>query len=68
MQHARIITLVTVALLTSQVSGTCQAETPQQRGKVIAVGLRSRCHATETTGDSPQPAAPRFRSLVRGPT
>ena len=39
MQHARIIKLVTAALLTSQVSGACQAETAQQRGKVIAVGL-----------------------------
>ena len=38
MQHARIITLVTAALLTSQVSGACQAETAQQRGKVIAQG------------------------------
>ena len=63
MQAIRIITLVTAALLTSQVSGTSQAETAQQRGKVIAVGLCSRCHAIETTGNSPQPAAPRFRSL-----
>jgi mono/diheme cytochrome c family protein len=63
MQHVRIITLVTSALLTSQVSGTCQAETAQQRGKVIAQGLCSRCHAIETTGESPHPAAPRFRSL-----
>lgn len=63
MQHARIITLVAAALLTSQVPGTCQAEAAQQRGKVIAVGLCSRCHAIETTGDSPRLAAPRFRSL-----
>jgi len=63
MRHARIITLVTAALLTSQVSGACQAETARQRGKVIAVGLCSRCHAIEKTGDSPLPAAPSFRSL-----
>jgi len=63
MPYARIITLVTAALLMGLVSRTCQAETPQQRGKVIAVGLCSRCHAIETTGDSPEPAAPRFRSL-----
>lgn len=63
MQHVRIITLATSALLMSQVSGACQAETAQQRGKVIAQGLCSRCHAIETTGESPHPAAPRFRSL-----
>ena len=63
MRHARIITLVAAALLMSQVSETCQAETAQQRGKVIAQGLCSRCHAIETTGESPLPAAPRFRSL-----
>src|SRR6185436_2388943 len=57
------LTLLTGAFLTSQVSGACQAETAQQRGKVIAVGLCSRCHAIETTGDSPLPAASRFRSL-----
>ena len=65
--NARIITLVTSALLTSEVSGTCQAETAQQRGKVIAQGLCSRA-AIETTGDSPHPAAPRFRSLDDKPT
>jgi cytochrome c len=63
MQPVRIITLVTLALLMSQASGTCQAETAQQRGKVIAAGLCSRCHAIETTGESTLPAAPRFRSL-----
>src|SRR4051812_45099917 len=63
MQRARILALVTAALLTSQVSGTCQAENAQQRGKVIAVGLCGRCHAIDTTGESPHPAAPRFRSL-----
>ena len=63
MQYAQIITLVTAALLTSLHSGSCQAETAQQRGKVIAQGLCSQCHAIETIGDSPHPAAPRFRSL-----
>jgi len=63
MRHARIITLVAAALLMSQVSETCQAETAQQRGQVIAQGLCSRCHAIETTGESPLSAAPRFRSL-----
>ena len=61
-QHARITTLVAAALVTSLVSGACQAETAQQRGKLIAQGLCSRCHAIETIGDSPHPAAPRFVS------
>ncbi len=56
MQHVRIITLATSALLMSQVSGACQAETAQQRGKIIAQGLCSRCHAIETTDESPHPA------------
>jgi len=63
MRHSRIITLVAAVLLMSQVSEACQAETAQQRGKDIAQGLCSRCHAIETTGESPLPAAPRFRSL-----
>ena len=63
MRHARIITLLTAAFLVSPISGTCQAETAQERGKVIAQGLCNRCHAIETSGDSPHPAAPRFRSL-----
>ena len=63
MRHARIITLVAAALQMSQVSEACRAETPQQRGKDIAQGLCSRCHAIEKNGDSPHSAAPRFRSL-----
>jgi cytochrome c len=41
------------------------AETLQERGGVIAGGLCSRCHAIGKTGDSPHPAAPRFRMLDR---
>lgn len=63
MQYARIIALVTSALLMNQVSEVGQAETAPERGKVIAQGLCSRCHAIETTGESPHPAAPSFRSL-----
>ena len=59
----RIMTLTAAVLLMTQLSVTCQAETPQQRGKVIAQGLCSRCHAIEKTGSSPHPAAPRFRTL-----
>jgi cytochrome c len=63
MQKAGAITLVTLSLLMTLVSPTCQAETPQQRGEVIAHGLCSRCHAIGRAGNSPHPAAPRFRSL-----
>jgi cytochrome c len=63
MQNPRIITVVTIALVMSLTSGVSQAESAQERGKVIAQGLCSRCHAIEQTGDSPHLAAPRFRSL-----
>ena len=45
---------------------TCSSfstETPQQRGEVIAHGLCGQCHAIGRQGDSPHPAAPRFRML-----
>ena len=63
MQSAGIITLTAGVLLMTHLPVTCRAETPQQRGKVIAQGLCSRCHAIEKTGNSPHPAAPRFRTL-----
>ena len=63
MQNKRIIALISLSLLTAVVSSTCQAETPQQRGEVIANGMCSRCHAIGKTGDSSHAAAPRFRSL-----
>ena len=63
MRKSRITTFVAVAFLTFQAASICQAETPQQRGGVIASGLCSRCHAVEIIGNSPLPAAPRFRSL-----
>src|ERR1041384_4551381 len=44
-------------------SGAVWAETPQQRVEVLARGLCSRCHAIGPIGDSPHPAAPRFRTL-----
>ncbi len=50
-------------LLLVSASPFCQAETLQQRGQVIARGMCSGCHAVGRTGDSPHPAAPRFRSL-----
>jgi len=44
-------------------AGPAMAETPQQRGEVIARGLCSPCHAIGATGESKLLAAPRFRSL-----
>jgi mono/diheme cytochrome c family protein len=62
MRNAAINALTAAGLLmTLPMAGL--AETPQQRGKVIAQGLCSRCHAIEKTGRSPHPAAPRFRTL-----
>lgn len=34
-----------------------------RRGQYIAADRCSACHATQAEGDSPNPAAPRFRSL-----
>ena len=43
--------------------GPVWAETPQQRGEVLARGLCSPCHAIGKTGKSKLPAAPAFRNL-----
>ena len=54
----------TVALLMLAVaSRTAMAQTPQQRGEVLARGMCSACHAIGKTGTSRHPAAPRFRTL-----
>lgn len=55
--------LARLSLFATLVSSACQAETLQQRGEVLARGLCSPCHAIGNIGDSPHPAAPRFRSL-----
>ena len=56
----RLLVLASLMLI----SPTCSwAETPQQRGEVIARGLCSQCHAIGTTGESMHSAAPRFRTL-----
>jgi mono/diheme cytochrome c family protein len=39
------------------------AQSPLQRGEELVRGLCSRCHAIGKSGESPLPAAPRFRSL-----
>ena len=56
-------TFVIVLAFLVDCSGVGRAETPQQRGEVLARGLCSRCHAIGVTGNSPHPAAPRFRTL-----
>ena len=52
-----------ITLLLMFPAPTGQAEALQQRGEIIARGLCSQCHAIGSTGDSPHPAAPRFRVL-----
>ena len=63
MPNTEVIAFFGFSLLTTLMSSACLAETPQQRGEVIARGLCSPCHAIGRTGDSPHLAAPRFRSL-----
>ena|ERR1044071_5233849 len=51
-----------VALLLLIVAPTSAiAETPQERGEVLARGMCSACHAIGKTGSSKHPGAPRFR-------
>jgi len=50
-------------MLSASATSGLSAETPQQRGAVIAQGLCSQCHAVGRTGDSPNRSAPRFRTL-----
>jgi cytochrome c len=55
---------LTIALLTLIfASMPTMAETPQQRGEVLARGMCSACHAIGKTGNSKYPGAPRFRTL-----
>lgn len=64
LQKLRAVMLI--ALLSTVISVACAAEalTPlQQRGKVLARGMCSGCHAVEITGVSSHPSAPRFASL-----
>jgi len=63
MQNRQSGTLVAAFLLVTLMSQAVGAETLQQRGEDIARGLCSRCHAIGKSGDSPHPAAPRFRTL-----
>jgi len=58
---AASISILSLAMIVG--SSTGQAKTLQQRGEEIANGLCSRCHAIGKSGESPLPAAPRFRSL-----
>jgi mono/diheme cytochrome c family protein len=58
-----ILFSVATLLFLAPVHPSFSAETPQQRGEEIAHGLCSRCHAIGREGDSPFPAAPRFRML-----
>jgi mono/diheme cytochrome c family protein len=57
--RARAIAVVLLILATAPTA----AETPQQRGEVLARGMCSACHAVGKSGSSKQPAAPRFRDL-----
>lgn len=63
MQHRRQRLTVIASLMLIISPAWSWAETPQQRGEVIARGLCSPCHAIGRTGESKHPAAPRFRQL-----
>ncbi len=56
-------TIAVAFLMLIVASPAAMAETPQQRGEVLARGMCSACHAIGKTGNSKHPAAPRFRRL-----
>lgn len=59
----RICSIVVASLATMLWSQVALAQSPLQRGEELVRGLCSRCHAIGKSGESPLPAAPRFRSL-----
>jgi cytochrome c len=56
-------TIAVALLMLAAASPAAMAQTPQQRGEVLARGMCSACHAIGKTGNSKHPAAPRFRNL-----
>ena len=63
MLRSQLGTSAALLLVTGLPSLAFADETPQQRGEAIARVLCSQCHAISRTGDSPYPAAPRFKAL-----
>jgi cytochrome c len=59
----RIRSIVVASLATMLWLQAALAQSPLQRGEELVRGLCSRCHAIGKSGESPLPAAPRFRSL-----
>jgi mono/diheme cytochrome c family protein len=55
--------LATIAVLWILLPLPGRAEPAQERGAALARGLCGHCHAIGTSGESPHPAAPRFRTL-----
>ena len=56
-------TIAVALLMLAAASPAARAQTPRQRGEVLARGMCGACHAIGKTGNSKHPAAPRFRSL-----
>jgi cytochrome c len=57
------LTAIAGLLIAALLDSPSQAQDLRQRGEAIARERCSSCHAIGRTGDSPHPAAPRFRSL-----
>jgi len=61
-----ILAAATLLMATLSLPSLAETLTPiQQRGRVLAQGMCGGCHAIDKAGDSPHPAAPRFRVLDR---
>ena len=57
--------LIASVLASLALASAAQAQDPAVRGRAILEQFCARCHAIDKTGNSPQPAAPPFRSLSR---
>ncbi|MET3901224.1 cytochrome c [Devosia sp. UYZn731] len=66
MKHARRAVLIAAALAAPVATGgfaTAQDTDSVEAGHALVTMYCTDCHATEITGDSPFPTAPRFRDL-----
>jgi len=63
-----IVRLAVLLLLLASSSGLAEDVSPsplEERGRVLAEGMCSQCHAIGRSGESPHGGAPAFRALDR---
>ena len=63
--HPVFATLITMAALATCSASAQESAASLRRGQALLTRNCARCHATGTSGLSPHPAAPPFRTLSR---